>query len=283
MKPLPFENADFAGMARNINDPGKPAPLPANRSNLAHDVLDIAKTGIETYGQIKKGQIDAKRQSEINTINAMTSAAKIAGLGLQIQPGMYNLPQKQIDEFNRAAEVQRAKDKTKDTQTKVDDWVTEDLTDPAMPKYFLNRATADKQGNMKTSQLTIDKPAYEQMKRKQDAGPKPDKLGTAEARLIQMAGWDADGVDKYGNPAFKRFPEAVARKRLKALRASYYSQHNMPAVNQIDAELSMYNEPAIGDGATDLTPAQISAGWKRINDNEIQDKNGRIVIKPLIK
>ena len=107
MKPLPFENADFAGMARNINDPGKPAPLPANRSTLAHDVLDIAKTGIETYGAIKKGQIDAKRQSEINTINAMTSAFKLAGLGMQVPAGMGGLTQAQADEVNRAARTQR--------------------------------------------------------------------------------------------------------------------------------------------------------------------------------
>jgi hypothetical protein len=112
MKPLPFENADFAAMARNINDPGKPAPLPAERSTLAHDILDVAKTGIETYGAVKVKQIDAKRQSEINTINAMTSAYKLAGLGMTVPAGMGGLTQGQADEVNRAAEAQRLREKT---------------------------------------------------------------------------------------------------------------------------------------------------------------------------
>jgi hypothetical protein len=103
---LPFENVDFAGMARNINDPGKLAPLPQKRSTIAHDVMDLAKTGIETYGQIKKGQIDAKRQAEINTINAMTSAFKLAGLGMKVPP-MAGLTQAQAEEVNRVAEKQR--------------------------------------------------------------------------------------------------------------------------------------------------------------------------------
>lgn len=108
-KQLPFEDVDFAGMARNINDPGKLAPLPKERSTIAHDVMDLAKTGIETYGAIKKGQIDAKRQAEINTINAMTSACKIAGLGMKVGYGMYGdaLKPAQVDEANRAGEAQR--------------------------------------------------------------------------------------------------------------------------------------------------------------------------------
>ena len=106
--PLLFEDADFSEMAKGFDSP---PPLHRERtqekSTLAKDALDVIKTGIQTYGEVKKVQIDARRQREINTINAMKVAFDLAGRGLKTKPQMLSgmVSDEQWGEMQQAQEL----------------------------------------------------------------------------------------------------------------------------------------------------------------------------------